>query len=354
MNIFIDTSILYKDPFWRGNFYKELLDIIKEKDINLYISELVLMELEKNYERMIDEQDVALRKVMGNVEHFQIAILEKPVIDKAESIKQLKNFYANLVSEKTARIVKFENSWLPEIVERAIWRKKPFSQTKTELKDAIIWLSYAKLAEMKKSKNCIFLTENISDFCDMDKAKNDIFEIHPELEKDSKRFAVYRSPKELIRSEKIKLQKVSIKFSKWFSEQNFDEQFVLNLISSRYSKDVETGIENFLDNSQLYNVFYDDFAPSGYLSLYDFEILSVDEIAVDTSADDCLVSGEIYSFCTVKGYAYNAVRDSGEEQHKFYGEREVNIKLTFSFYYNRDEIPRYFEIDDVEIVDEEY
>jgi predicted nucleic acid-binding protein len=56
MNIFIDTSVLYKDPFWRSNFYSELLDIVKEREVNLYLSNVVVLEIERNYGKIIDEE----------------------------------------------------------------------------------------------------------------------------------------------------------------------------------------------------------------------------------------------------------------------------------------------------------
>ncbi len=56
-------------------------------------------------------------------------------------------------------------------------------------------------AESEKLKDCIFLTENVNDFCNVEKLKDRIFEIHPDLQEDSKRFKIYLSPKELIEKE---------------------------------------------------------------------------------------------------------------------------------------------------------
>src|SRR5690606_7702682 len=129
--------------------------------------------------------------------------------------KGFKNFYDQLISEGTVKILEYNNDMLPEIVNRAIERKKPFTENKTELKDTIIWLTYVKFVESKKLKNCILLTANVSDFCDTDEAKNNNFVIHPELKKDSNRFKVYKSPKELIQAEKPQLKFISQRFSVW-------------------------------------------------------------------------------------------------------------------------------------------
>ena len=193
MNIFIDTSVIYKDPFWKGNFFSELIDIVKEKEIGLYISDVVLMEIERNYGKIIDEQIFQLSKAHSEIDHYQMELDTKSSIDKAKSIKGLKAHYKKLEDEKIITVLKYSNEMLPEIVNRAVYRKKPFTETKTELKDTIIWLTYSEHAEKHKLKDCILLTSNVSDFCDTEKIKQKIFEIHPELQKDSNRFKVYKN-----------------------------------------------------------------------------------------------------------------------------------------------------------------
>ena len=291
MNIFIDTSVIYKDPFWKGNFFSELIDIVKEKEIGLYISDVVLMEIERNYGKIIDEQIFQLSKAHSEIDHYQMELDTKSSIDKAKSIKGLKAHYKKLEDEKIITVLKYSNEMLPEIVNRAVYRKKPFTETKTELKDTIIWLTYSEHAEKHKLKDCILLTSNVSDFCDTEKIKQKIFEIHPELQKDSNRFKVYKSPKELIQNERATLQFISQRFESWLQEQEFDNRFVLEILKENFEDEIRKKVEREYENLNLDDVFKeDDFYLDGYVSPGFVEITDVDCIDIDVFNDECIIS----------------------------------------------------------------
>jgi predicted nucleic acid-binding protein len=106
MNIFIDTSVIYKDPFWKGNFFSELIDIVKEKEIGLYISEVVLMEIERNYGKIVDQQIFQLSKAHSEIDHYQISLNTKSSIDKEKSIVGLKTHYKRLIDEGVITLLK--------------------------------------------------------------------------------------------------------------------------------------------------------------------------------------------------------------------------------------------------------
>ncbi|EIA07450.1 PIN domain-containing protein [Flavobacterium frigoris] len=352
MNIFLDTSVLYKDPFWKGNFFNELIEIVKEKEINLYISNIVLMELEHNYKKIIEQETIKLDKVNTQINQYNIKINNLTSINLEESLKTLNEFYNQLVKDDTIRILDYSNDMLPEIVQRAIERKKPFTENKTELKDTIIWLTYVDFVEKHKLNDCILLTSNISDFCDTEKAKKDIFEIHSELQKDSKRFKVYKAPKELIQNEKLKLQFISQRFSVWLEDQDFSNNFVLDIIKESFEKEITRKIEREYESLEPSDIFEnDEYYVSGYVSTGYFDIFEVDSIQVDNFNEECIISGEVYISCDVEAYEYNSVRDPGEDSHRFYGETTNVIKLIFSFYYNKTEIPRSLNLDNFEIIE---
>lgn len=352
MNIFLDTSVLYKDPFWKSNFFKELIEIVKEKEINLYISNIVLMELDHNYKKIIEQETIKLDKVNTQIDQYNIKINNLTSINLAESLKTLNEFYNQLVKDNTIKILNYSNDMLPEIVRRAVERKKPFTENKTELKDTIIWLTYVDFTEKNKLKDCILLTSNITDFCDLEKVKKDVLEIHPELQKDSNKFKVYRSPKELVQNEKLKLQFISQRFSSWLEEQEFSKEFVLDLITKYFENEITRKIEREFESLEPSDIFdNDDYYVTGYVSAGFFDIFEVDEIEVDNFNEECIISGEVYISCETEVYEYNSVRDPGEDSHRFYGETTNVIKLIFSFYYDKTEIPRSINLDSFKIID---
>jgi predicted nucleic acid-binding protein len=353
MNIFLDTSVLYKDPFWKGNFFNELLETIKEKEINLYISNVVLMELEHNYKKIIEQEIIKLDKVNAQINQYNIITENVTTINLQESLDNLKAFYKDLVDSNTLKILDYSNDMLPEIVDRAIERKKPFTENKTELKDTIIWLTYAYFAERKRLSDCFLLTNNILDFCDTEKAKKEIYEIHSELQKDSNKFKVYKSPKDLIQSEKLKLQFVSQRFNIWLEEQDFSNDFVLELLRNNFEKEIISKIEREYESLEPSDIFdNNDYYVSGYVSTgLSFEIFEVDSVQIDHFNEECIVSGEVFISCDVEAYEYNSVRDPGEDSHRFYGETTNIVKLIFSFYYDQEETPRSINLENFEIVE---
>jgi hypothetical protein len=61
-----------------------------------------------------------------------------------------------------------------------------------------------------------------------------------------------------------------------------------------------------------------------------------------------LISGYLYVQCSIEGYEYQPGADSGEEKYKFIGGRELTVRVGFSFFYDRKETPRQFDIDLIE------
>lgn len=349
MNIFIDTSVIYKDPFWKGNFFSELIELVEEKEIGLFISDVVLMEITRNYGKIIDQEIFELKKLNSNIQHYNLSIDQTTSIDREKSIVELKKHYKSLEEKGTLKVLKYYNDMLPDILQRAVERRKPFTEKKTELKDTLIWLTYSKFAEENKLDNCIFLTENVTDFCDHDKMKSGIFEIHNELKKDSTRFKVYKSPKEIIQNEKNTLQSISQRFGKWLAQQEINDEFVLGLIQEFFENEVKDKVEKEFEFLDLENVFSAEYYLDGYVTTGWIDILSTDDIEIDTFNEECIISGQVYLDCDVEGYQYMPVRDKGEDRYRFFGERTVRTVLTFSFYYDRSKIPHSIDLDDFEI-----
>ncbi len=334
----------------KGNFFKELLDIVEQKDVNLYISSIVLKEIEKNYTRLVEEENSKLLRLLDQKKHLSIASSGEELVYNIEnSVKNLIQRYEQLIHVDVLKILDYSNDILPEIVDRAIWKKKPFTESKTELKDAIIWITYSKFAEENKLETCILLTDNVSDFCNPEKVKDKVYEIHPELTKDSKRFKVYKSIRELVQSEKETFQLMSLKFSAWLDNQEFNSDFFIKIFIDNYLRDINQKIDRRFDYVELHEIFYAEYYLDGYVTLNGFDINKVEDIEINVFNEECLLSGTLIVNGEVEGYQYNPVRDRGEDTYNFYGEATTEIRVIFSFYYGKDEIPRNFEIEKVEI-----
>lgn len=75
---------------------------------------------------------------------------------------ELKN-YINFVFEKLdiqkKNIIKYNNQFLPEAINRAINKNKPFNINGKGFQDTIIWLTLKKYCFIQKDKKIIFLAK---------------------------------------------------------------------------------------------------------------------------------------------------------------------------------------------------
>lgn len=329
MNIFLDTSILYSDPFLKGSYSSQLLDFSKDKQIQIYISRIVLKEIERNYSKILTEENNKIKDLNDKMIQYNIHGTSLTKINIDESVNLLKEFYENLNKQKIVIILEYTNDMFPEIIERAVYRKKPFKENKTELKDAIIWLSYSNYAEVNHLENCFLLTKNKSDFCDPDEIEKDLFRIHQDLESDSNKFKVYTSVNEILK--KINLQikhesELELKWHEYFTEKN-----IFDLIEKDYFREVIFSINKKLESYDLNKIFNYGHIIEGYCFVSDTELMVLREFEVQAFKTKCIVSGMLEVFCTIEGNQYNPVHDSWEEKYSYIGDEEMYIEVQFSF-----------------------
>ena len=164
MNMFIDTSVIYTDPFWKRNFASQVLDSAKEKRSNIFISDLVIRELRHNYEKQLNKEIISIKN--SNLTISKLVNRHKntdlPVI--AEYLAEFDKYYNNLFKFENIILLKSSKDYFEELVDRAIEKTKPFSETRSEFKDAVIWFTYYKYAKLKKLNDCHLITTNVTDF----------------------------------------------------------------------------------------------------------------------------------------------------------------------------------------------
>jgi len=350
MNIFLDTNILYKDPYLRGNYYSKLLKFIENKEINFFISEIVYKELERNYSKIASETNQKLNKIKGESEHYKFQGFKVDNVNIEESLKEFHKFYKKLITDKLLTILPVDKELFSTIIDKAIVKSKPFSQGKTELKDAIIWLTYSGYAENNNLRNCYLLTENVNDFANLDKLKKEnVLELHPDLLKECSRIVLYKSVKELIEEEAVRFSKINERFNIWVKNQNINDDFVLSILKSEFEKNIIRRIENEIMDVDLNGIFESEFFLDGYVTSGNFDLNYIENLNITLFDDECIISGDLFVYTEAQAYIYNPMRDTGEDTYSYYGETNLIIKVSFSFFYDRSKLPISFEIENVEI-----
>lgn len=140
MNIFIDSNILYKDYFFENKFNKKLLNIAKEKDINIHLSIVVIKELRRQYGNLLSEKNKVVKELLEDNLKLKIEFANLQEVNIEDKLNSFDKFYDQLENDEIITILDFDNDFLPKLVDRAVSRKMPFREDKSEFKDAVIWL----------------------------------------------------------------------------------------------------------------------------------------------------------------------------------------------------------------------
>jgi len=345
MNVFIDSNILFEDYFFDNKSSKKILDYAKENLIYLYMSEIVRLELRRQFQKEIEAKNRELNKVIADSARLKIDS-EVKLIDIGKQLEKFDEFYSELEYIDSFKIIPYKNEYLPDIVDRAIYRKKPFTEEKTELKDALIWKSYSDYVESNQLSKCILLTNNTSDFC----AKKDKSKVHQDLLVDTDKFSVINSSFNFLKLKSSILESPEHKFQAYISQFNFNKDFVFNLIIENFAKDIEDTIHLRIDNLSPNDVLKDkDYWYNGYVIGHSTEILECADVEYEILTDSALVSGKVYVSCDTECFQYNAVREHSEEQFSFVSEQYLTYEIYFNFDMGEGEKCSDFEITDMNI-----
>lgn len=347
INVFIDSNILYEDYFFENKSNNTLLEFCKEGTINIFMSEIVKLELRRQYEKEISEYLRQFNRLNKNSERLKINI-KSPEFSKIEEYLDIfDSFYNDLNGNDNFHYLNFENEFLGDIVDRAINRKKPFTEQKTELKDAIIWKTYSKFVEDKNLEDCIFLTNNTNDFC----VKNDKKKIHPDLEKDTTRFSVLNSSFEFIKINGTKLDSPEYRFQAYIEHFSLDDAYVYTAITEYFEKNVFDAISLKVDRLHPSEIFSgNDYYFDGYLQDYNSEIIECNNVDYEIIDDKALISGILLASSNVDVLEYNFAKDFGEDSYVSTGEHIFQFKIFFNFDFYEGESFKDFEITNIDLI----
>lgn len=344
MNIFIDSNILFKDYFFENKSNKKLLEYCAEGLVNLYMSEIVRLELRRQFQKELENKKRELEKLIKDLDRLKIKH-NISILSPDDNLKKFDSFYSGLRGDDNFHILEFKNDFLPYIVDRAINRRKPFAEEKSELKDAIIWKTYSSFVECNNVQNCILLTNNTSDFCE----KDDKSKVHHDLTDDTNRFSVINSSNDFITTYASKLESPDYKFSAYIRHVGIDDDFALDIIVDRFEKDVEDAMHTMIDNMHPTDILQTDYYWDGQLVSYGCEILGCENVEYEILDGVALIYGVVYACCETEVLAYNSARDPGEDQYTSVDELNVTFKVYFNFDMQMDKVYSDFEVTDIEL-----
>lgn len=218
MNFFLDTNILFKDPFLLTNFNRQLLELVRtskelelpdedtldefgltsdfvDEEFSIYISSVVFEEAKNHYFKKVKDRFKQLNEINKDITWYMNT---SEVADFSFTEEQCKErfdqYYNELINADIVTILPPYNEITQDLIQLAIQKKEPFfNNEKNEFRDAVIWLTYAKFSEENDLENCFFITDNVNDFSRKSDRGSTPIPLHPELRNVSDKFIMYRS-----------------------------------------------------------------------------------------------------------------------------------------------------------------
>ncbi|OAB34134.1 PIN domain-containing protein [Paenibacillus glacialis] len=294
IHLFLDTTLTYRDPFFKKNYNSQLIRLSQIHGFPLFMSKVVYDETRNGFENNVIKHISGLEKALSELEIYYPLKLNTVKINctKEDFMKEFDEFYEDIIEKKILEIIEFDNDLLPILVERSIKRVKPFSEKKQEFRDAITWLSYVKYAEDKDLFNCFLITQNTSDFCD-NKIKNTI---HPELLKDSTRFSHYVTSDDILKNEpKLETYTASADITEWLATNEIDTDFIQDKFENVFAKQLLEEFMNYEENHFLDSLINIDLFGSMEVRINSVTLAGIsEEITTTIVKDQVVINGDVF------------------------------------------------------------
>lgn len=344
INIFIDTSEVYNDPFFKKTHNRLLLKFSELYGIPIFMSKVVYDEAKNNFSKNVKKRIGDLENALEKLNDYYPQQLNTESINKSLSdfVESFDSFYTDLIDRDIIEILEYEDSLLPELVNRSINRIKPFTEKKQEFRDAITWLTYAHKAEKEKLEFCYLISHNVNDFMNSEKT-----DLHADLLEDTKRIKFCKSSKHFFDDGVIASHTKSVELHQWIEENPFDKPKLTQLINTKFD-DIHTYTSRLLyeDPSSLINEDEDAVGELGGIDIEDITYFDTEVIA-----DEIIIQGYITVEADIDVSIYKMYRDKGDDVYAPIGLDTANLSYNFAISYNKDDNTiENFEIIDWEVL----
>jgi hypothetical protein len=165
MIIYLDTNIFYKNWYFDNPHFKYLFNFINNEGHTLLISKLVIQEIENIRNREIKSTLEDINKCM---EFLNKRLLHNVKFDDSAIINQkydFKELVKKFIDYSNITILDYSDVEQEEVVEKALYLKKPFQEEEKGYRDTMIWLSLLAFVKTNNiEEEVIFISSNKNDF----------------------------------------------------------------------------------------------------------------------------------------------------------------------------------------------
>lgn len=180
-HIFLDTNILFNDPFFKLPTTASLLLLCEQKKIKLYITDINVYEVKKH---VLEQFSDNLKKVINGISELnKNSYSNLPDFNENESVfNDINKKYSELIDLDYLEILSSDNIKINQIMEKYLVNKKPFTKTKNSFQDCAIWLTIMNYIKNNSLDDYYLIAHNPADFSeDNNQNKN---KLHSDLLND--------------------------------------------------------------------------------------------------------------------------------------------------------------------------
>ncbi|MGG3580923.1 PIN domain-containing protein [Priestia megaterium] len=342
MNIFLDTNVLYKDPFLTKGKNPILLSLANHGDVKLFINKTVYDELLRAHRRFLDQEIKNISEALDKINPFLEKIDHKIDIDlKAEGLKSdLISHFSKLQNENLIEIIKYDSEILERIVEIDMYEKAPFIKKrqivnrreekvefiKKEIRDAIIWYSYELFIEKNNLKECFFISNNTKEFGDEGAGKigiNEPYPLHPEI-REASNLVAYKNVSSFLNHNKEKVNnifsdlqaKILFEELSYKIEEELSGEFAKELIDKYFSGDIMNQNKYFIADFEPEDV-HKEYSGPGHVTPADGGIVNVELKEVELYGNEFTVTMNIIVEMHVEIHLFNSASKAKEIHNKY-------------------------------------
>ena len=206
MDIAIDTNILRQDFKLRDKNFDIFLDYLKKDKSKIILPKVTLEEIKELYKNFLKEKIQSLTSSHNKLSRSLTSHTLKDIdeINIKKELRAYEKFVYKKLNLKPRNIINYKNKFLPELIHRAIEKKKPLGNDGQQFRDGVLWLTLVDYASQQSDKSLIFISNNSKDFSNETKTK-----LHEQLEAECKKKGVvityYQSIADFIKEHSSKI-----------------------------------------------------------------------------------------------------------------------------------------------------
>jgi predicted nucleic acid-binding protein len=283
LNIILDTNIIRSDFKLKSAEFSVILDYLTKTNSKVIMTAIAFEELTHLYTSELKKRLEVYQSAVEKINPILSNVMQIENINIESETSQYLNYLMLKLEFSDSEIIPYKDSYMKEVVHRAINKIKPCSNKGEEFRDTILWLTVLDIAENTNDKQIIFISNNTKEF-----ASESGQELHADLYEETQRRGVrinyFNSLKHFIKSH-------ASTFS-YINEEWINDQINIEEINERF---VEIIKKDWSDN--LLQRLNSDYNTADYINPIS-AYLSIDEFFVYEKTDgslylEVMLSGEV-------------------------------------------------------------